>query len=82
MPAKKPSFEKALSRLEEIAEKLESGDLPLEESLKIFKEGIELSRWCTQILNQTESELKKLVKLEGKKFKLEPLDLESEDDAE
>jgi exodeoxyribonuclease VII small subunit len=82
MSAKKPSFEKALSRLEEIAEKLESGDLPLEESLKIFKEGIELSRWCTQILNQTESELKKLVKLEGKKFKLEPLDLESENEAE
>ena len=82
MPAKKPSFEKALNRLEEIAEKLESGDLPLEESLKIFKEGIELSRWCSQILNQTESELKKLVKLEGKKFKLEPLDLESENEAQ
>jgi len=82
MPAQKQSFEKALSRLEEIAEKLESGDLPLEESLKIFKEGIELSRWCSQVLNQTESELKKLVKLEGKKFKLEPLDLESENEAE
>ena len=82
MPAKKPSFEKALARLEEIAEKLESGDLPLEESLKIFKEGIELSRWCSQILNQTESELKKLVKLEGKKFKLEPLDLESENEGQ
>jgi len=80
MPAKKQSFEKVLSRLEEIAEKLESGDLPLEESLKIFKEGIELSRWCSQILNQTESELKKLIKLEGKKFKLEPLDLESENE--
>jgi exodeoxyribonuclease VII small subunit len=82
MPAKKQSFEKALSRLEEIAEKLESGDLSLEESLKIFREGIELSRWCSQVLNQTESELKKLVKLEGRKFKLEPLDLESEDEAE
>ena len=82
MATKKQSFEKALSRLEEIAEKLESGDLPLEESLKIFKEGIELSRWCSQILNQTESELKKLVKLEGKKFKLEPLDLESENEGQ
>jgi len=82
MSAKKLSFEKALFRLEEIAEKLESGDLPLEESLKIFKEGIEISRWCSQILNQTESELKKLVKLEGKKFKLEPLNLESEDEAQ
>ncbi|OGC91650.1 MAG: exodeoxyribonuclease VII small subunit [candidate division Zixibacteria bacterium RBG_16_48_11] len=81
MPAKKLTFEKAVSRLEEIAEKLESGELPLEESLKIFKEGIELSRWCSQVLNQTESDIKKLVKLEGKKFKLEALDLEAEDEA-
>ena len=80
MPAKKLSFEKALTRLEEIAEQLESGELPLEESLKIFREGIELSRFCSQVLNQTEGELKKLVKLEGKKLKLEPLDLESEDE--
>lgn len=81
MPAKKLTFEKAVSRLEEIAEKLESGELPLEESLKIFKEGIELSRWCSQVLNQTESDIKKLVKLEGKKFKLESLDLEAENEA-
>ena len=81
MPTKKLTFEKAVSRLEEIAEKLESGELPLEESLKIFKEGIELSRWCSQVLNQTESDIKKLVKLEGKKFKLEALDLEAEDEA-
>ena len=81
MPTKKLTFEKAVSRLEEIAEKLESGELPLEESLKIFKEGIELSRWCSQMLNQTESDIKKLVKLEGKKFKLDALDLEAEDEA-
>ena len=81
MPTKKLTFEKAVSRLEEIAERLESGELPLEESLKIFKEGIELSRWCSQVLNQTESDIKKLVKLEGKKFKLEALDLEAEDEA-
>lgn len=80
MPAKKLSFEKALSRLEEIADQLEAGELPLEESLKIFREGIKLSRWCSQVLNQTEADLKKLVKLEGKKFKLEPLELEPEDE--
>jgi exodeoxyribonuclease VII small subunit len=73
MPSKKLNFEKLLSRLEEIAEQLESGDLGLEESLKIFQEGVELSRQCTKFLNETETELKKLVKLDGKKFKLEPL---------
>ncbi|MCI0532155.1 MAG: exodeoxyribonuclease VII small subunit [candidate division Zixibacteria bacterium] len=73
MPSKKLNFEKLLSRLEEIAEQLESGDLGLEESLKIFREGVELSRQCTKFLNETETELKKLVRLDGKKFKLEPL---------
>ena len=73
MPSKKLNFEKLLSRLEEIAEQLESGDLGLEESLKIFKEGVELTRQCTKFLNETETELKKLVRLDGKKFKLEPL---------
>ncbi|MCI0532485.1 MAG: exodeoxyribonuclease VII small subunit [candidate division Zixibacteria bacterium] len=73
MPSKKLNFEKLLRRLEEIAEQLESGDLGLEESLKIFREGVELSRQCTKFLDESETELKRLVRLDGKKFKLEPL---------
>ena len=81
MTSKKKNFEKTLARLEEIAEQLEAGELSLEESLKIFREGIELSRWCSQMLNQTEAEIKKLVKLEGKKFRLETLDLRGENES-
>jgi exodeoxyribonuclease VII small subunit len=66
----KNSFEKALNRLEEIVGKLESGDLSLDESLKIFQEGIELSRYCTKKLSEAESRVKKLVKTGSGKFRL------------
>jgi exodeoxyribonuclease VII small subunit len=54
-------FEKKLARLEEIVTKMEKGDLALEESLKIFEEGIKLSRECHGQLAQAESQVKKLV---------------------
>jgi len=54
-------FEKKLGRLEEIVQKMEKGDLGLEESLKIFEEGIKLSRECHTQLNAAETKVKKLV---------------------
>ena len=51
-----------MNRLEEIVEQLEQQELTLEHSLKIFEEGIELSRFCYSKLNQAEQKLKKLVK--------------------
>ncbi len=76
---KKNSFEKALNRLEEIVNKLESGELSLDESLKIFQEGIELSRFCTKKLQEAETKVKKLAKDSSGKFKLEDLKLEEEE---
>lgn len=55
-------FEDAMKELESIVGKLEEGDLPLDESLKIFEKGMELSKFCYQKLNQAEQKLKKLVK--------------------
>lgn len=46
MPRKKKTYEDALSRLEEIVELLEKGNMPLEESLKLFEEGTNLSHFC------------------------------------
>lgn len=54
-------FEKKLSRLEEIVQKMEKGDMALEESLKLFEEGVKLSRDCHGQLAQAESQVKKLV---------------------
>lgn len=76
----KNSFEKALNRLEEIVGQLEAGDLSLDDSLKIFQEGIELSRFCTRKLSEAESKVKKLVKTGAGKFKLEDLEIEEREE--
>ncbi|MGZ3727085.1 MAG: exodeoxyribonuclease VII small subunit [Pseudobdellovibrio sp.] len=54
-------FEKKLSRLEEIVQKMEKGDLGLEDSLKLFEEGVKLSRECQTQLGKAEAQVKKLV---------------------
>lgn len=53
-PMAKQTFETAMKQLEEIVEELESGDLPLEQALKKFEEGVKLSKFCSEKLNETE----------------------------
>lgn len=71
MPPKKKdpegsSFDESLQRLEQIVEQMEQGDIPLEESLKLYEEGILLSKVCAQKLQQAELTIKRLGKdLEG-----------------
>ena len=55
------SFEKKLNRLEEIVQKMESGEMPLDDSLKLFEEGVKLSRECHKELDSAEQKVKKLV---------------------
>ena len=54
-------FEEALGRLEEIVKALERGDLPLEESLKVFEEGVKLSKTCLKMLDEAEKKVEILV---------------------
>ncbi|HVK61147.1 MAG TPA: exodeoxyribonuclease VII small subunit [Bdellovibrionales bacterium] len=54
-------FEKKLGRLEEIVEKMEHGELTLEDSLKLFEEGVKLSRECNVQLTQAEQKVKLLL---------------------
>ena len=58
-------FEKSLTELEALVEKMESGDLPLEASMKQFERGIALARACQQQLKQAELKIQKLVKKDG-----------------
>lgn len=74
-----PDFEAALAELEKIVEKMEAGDQSLEEALKSFQRGIELTRTCQQGLKEAEQRVEKLVQ-EGKEFKTEPLELEDSDE--
>jgi exodeoxyribonuclease VII small subunit len=57
-----PTFEQSLKKLETIVEKLEKGDLALEESLKLFEEGVGLSAACKQELEAAEGKVQMLVK--------------------
>lgn len=59
-------FEKKLNRLEEIVQKMEKGELSLDESLKLFEEGVKLSRDCHGQLTNAEAQVKKLVSVDDK----------------
>lgn len=67
-------FEKALKRLEEIVEELEKGDIDIDKSLKIFEEGIKMSRICSQKLQEVEKKIEILTKDERGKLKTEPFE--------
>jgi len=56
------TFEAALTRLEEISARLESGETGLEESLLIYQEGMQLSGWCQKKLDEAQKKLKILVR--------------------
>jgi exodeoxyribonuclease VII small subunit len=66
----KLSFELALKKLEESVEQLELGELELEESIKVFEQGIELSLFCRKELSQAEGKIQRLVKNLGGEFEL------------
>lgn len=58
--AKKKTFEEALARLEEIAALMEDNETGLENSVKLYKEGVELSVYCSEILNRAEQKVTEL----------------------
>ena len=65
MAEKKQTFENSLKDLEKIVRRLEDGDLSLEESLKLFEDGVKLSRECQERLNQAERRIEVLLKDES-----------------
>jgi exodeoxyribonuclease VII small subunit len=60
-----PDFESALTELEKIVERMEKGDQNLEDALKEFERGIELTRVCQKSLKEAEQRVEKLVQKEG-----------------
>jgi exodeoxyribonuclease VII small subunit len=56
------NFETSLAALEKIVRELENGDLPLEKSLRLFEEGVKLSRECQERLNQAERRIEVLLR--------------------
>ncbi|MCP4630582.1 MAG: exodeoxyribonuclease VII small subunit [bacterium] len=74
----KKSFEQAMKQLEQIVQDLESGDIPLEKAIKKFEEGIQLSKFCTEKLD--ESEKKITILMQGSDGKLAEVPFSGEND--
>ena len=67
------TFEASLKELETIVKQLEEGDMPLEESLKLFETGVRLSRECRERLNNAERRIEVLMKEADGSMSLEPI---------
>ena len=79
MARKKENFEEALQKLEAIVAKMEEGDLPLEEALKAFEEGVRLARVCTGKLDEAERKVEKLIRDQAGKIQTTPFSEEEDD---
>ena len=75
-----PDFEKSLTELEALVERLESGELPLEESLKAFERGVALTRECQIALEAAQARVDILLKRDGEVV-AEPFEGEDDDEA-
>jgi exodeoxyribonuclease VII small subunit len=73
-------FEKRLTDLESVVERLEQGDLPLEESVRLFEEGMKLSQSCKKELDSAEGRIQVLIEQGGGKMKAQALEVETDDD--
>ncbi|HJV16591.1 MAG TPA: exodeoxyribonuclease VII small subunit [Bacillales bacterium] len=63
---KRVSFEEAMNQLEMIVDRLEEGDVPLEEAITIYKEGMELSKLCHDKLKNVEEQLAQIITDDGR----------------
>jgi exodeoxyribonuclease VII small subunit len=87
MPARRANeFEKAFQQLEKIVQRLEGEELPLDESLQLFEEGIRLSRFCNQKLEEVEKKIELILADAKGQPRIEPFEpeelAEEDDDAE
>jgi exodeoxyribonuclease VII small subunit len=64
-PSKEPDFEQALAELEQLVERLERGDLPLDEALKTFERGVALTRHCQTSLKAAQQKVEILMRKSG-----------------
>lgn len=79
MARKKENFEEALQKLEAIVAQMEAGDLPLEETLKAFEEGVRLAGLCTKKLDEAERKVEKLIRDQAGKLQTTPFGEEEDD---
>ena len=81
MATKKNNFEEQLNELQEIVNKLESGNVPLEDALNEFQAGVKLSRELEKKLNDAEQTVAKLVDKDGNEKTLDPQNASAPEEA-
>ena len=80
-PVKNPDFEKSLARLDQVVRRLESPQLSLDEAMKLFEEGVALSRECQKQLEEAEGRVEILLKKADGKLVAEPFEPEKENES-
>jgi exodeoxyribonuclease VII small subunit len=75
-------FEKHLTQLEAVVERLERGELALDESVRLFEEGMKLSQACKEELEQAEGRIQVLVETKGGKMQVAEMEVEDEPEDE
>lgn len=75
---KEQSYEEAMKELETVVKELESGELTLDDSIKKFEKGIELSKHCNSLLEGAEKKIAVLIEKENGKIEEEKLEIDSE----
>jgi exodeoxyribonuclease VII small subunit len=76
-PSPKGDFEKSLARLEEVVKRMEGLDLSLDEAMKLFEEGVTLSRECQKQLEEAEGRVEILLKKADGKIVAEPFNTDN-----
>ena len=72
-------FEKSLERMEQIVEKLEGGDVPLDQSIQLFEEGKTLGKKCAKHLTEIEKKVLKIIDKDDGEVQLEPFETGDEE---
>ncbi len=73
-------FETSLKKLEEVVRKLEGGNLPLDDSIKAFEEGVRHAAFCAKKLDEAEQKVEMLIKQRDGSFRREPFNAVDEDE--
>ncbi|MFG6114388.1 exodeoxyribonuclease VII small subunit [Halobacillus sp. MO56] len=73
---KELSFEEAIEQLENLVEKLEEGDVPLEKAINYYQEGMKLSKTCSEKLNRVEQQMQQILNEHGE---FEPFSVQEEE---
>jgi exodeoxyribonuclease VII small subunit len=82
MPRRANEFEKAFQQLESIVKRLEAEELPLDEALQLFEQGIGLSRFCNQKLEEVEKKIELILADAKGQPRVEPFQVDEDDDGD